>query len=171
MAEPAPEAVLSEPFGQQSAVVMVLPLLSSVSLIVLAACAIMWYRSHVLVDTFNRSEGKTEWIVQSANGRFLVGRVDHAASIDEVSRNWTYQSRPLRRAAYDPWQPSLWKGIGIEYRNAPVAVLGAVSGWWLRVRWSTLVALGAVLPAWRLLRSWRRGESKGGEAGDAETVA
>jgi hypothetical protein len=117
----------------------------------------MWYRSYVLVDRFGRSEGTTEWVIQSSYGRILIGRVDHSTAINvSKSNNWSFRTERMRSVRFDPWEPSIWKSIGVEYRGEPLNAFGAVGGWWLRVRWPTLVVASGIIPLWRVVVARRK---------------
>ena len=56
----------------------------------------------------------------------------------------------------DAWQDSIWKRVGIEWRDEPLGEDWGSRGGWVRVRWPFLAAVAAVLPVVRVIREQRR---------------
>jgi hypothetical protein len=96
--------------------------------------------------------------VRSILGRILIYRVD--STVDMATpfsgTSWMYSSFPLTRALPDGWQPSWKKELGVEWAHAPLATPpGTEGGFWLRIRWRTIVILFSILPIVRVIHPYR----------------
>lgn len=166
MTQPAPRAqdvpfdepVGDEPFGQAGVREHFIPLLSTLSLVVMVIAMLMWVRSYYFIDGVVRMQGQRQYLVQSVYGRLLVAGMDFGAGGTFGESGWDFNSRPMPNGVRDGWRPSPWKRLGIEYRAEPLRFRGGpVGGWWLRVRWPTLAGLAVILPGILALRDrWQR---------------
>ena len=148
-----------EPFGQQGIGRFILPVLAMISLMIAAASGTMWWRSYYEADTFSRSdEDGRNYVVRSIMGRVLIYRVDVA--IDAINpfagSSWTYSNFPLTQSLPDGWQQSWKKTVGIEWQYAPLTTPpGTIGGFWMRIRWRTIVIVSSILPIVRLFQHYR----------------
>jgi hypothetical protein len=153
----APEA-----FGQLGVRQFLVPALSLVMLFLAGLSAVMWYRSFDTTDMFNRRIGTSTWAVYSIYGRIVVTRQDLAPSAGRTSdTGWQYGAQPAPYVVDDLWIPSWRKTIGIEWRGQPIGNNPIiVDGWWVRIRWRTVLVLSAIVPVARGMREWRRSRAR-----------
>ena len=149
-------------FGQLGVRQFAVPALSLVMLFLAGVSGVMWYRSFDTSDVLNRRIGGTTWAVYSVYGRILVLRSDLSPSAGSVSdTGWQYGSQPVPDFVQDLWTPSWRKTLGVEWRSEPIGNnLVIVGGWWLRIRWRTVLVLSAILPVWRAIVDWRRSSAR-----------
>ena len=143
-----------EPFGQLGVGQYVIPALATASLVVMILSLAMWYRSHRIVDSFTSEKAGSSWIANSIYGRIFVVCRYRAERYESLDGAWNYDTQPMPQNLRDAWAPSVWKSIGIEFRNEvlpPTAASSAAGGWWLRVRWPFIAAMSSVLPIVRVL--------------------
>jgi hypothetical protein len=148
-----------EPFGQEGIGRYVLPTLSLLSLMIAAASATMWWRSHVEADTFARNVDSSGWVVRSIVGRILIYRVDFAddSAIPFTGTGWNYSTLPIIQPLPDGWQQSWRKELGVEWQYSPLTTPpGTVGGFWMRIRWRTIVILSSILPVVRMIQHYRQ---------------
>jgi hypothetical protein len=148
-----------------------LNLLTALSLLVCVAAASMTWRSHRYRDRLERLGGPIQWSMESLGGRFFVSRMsyrrigtslDGEPLYDFVGTPKPYPRKPWRlrsewiadRGVIDMWPPSISKTLGVQWARQTVGP--ADSGWAMKVRWSNLVALAAIMPAYRGMRFVRR---------------
>jgi hypothetical protein len=148
-----------EPFGQEGIGRYILPTLSLLSLMIAAASATMWWRSHVEADTFARNVDSSGWVVGWLVGGLVFLGVDFAddSAIPFTGTGWNYSTLPIIQPLPDGWQQSWKKELGVEWQNAPLtAPPGTVGGFWMRIRWRTIVILASILPLVRMVQHYRQ---------------
>jgi hypothetical protein len=147
-----------------------LNLLTVLSLLLCLSALGAWWRSTRVSDRLDRNGGAADWEVFSVRGRLFVGRVAFrrvgstpagepvydvlGTPAERAAPQWRYSVQsPGPNPPPDMWEPSVWKVVGLE--RGPFSASG-VSGWWLRLRWSSLALAASVLPAAYALRRARR---------------
>jgi len=148
-----------EPFGQQGVARFIFPTLALVSLMLAAASATMWWRSYFEADTFARNVDNSGWVVRSIVGRVLIYRVDFAedAVIPFTGATWNYSNFQIIRELPDGWQQSWKKELGVEWQFAPLTTPpGTIGGFWMRIRWRTILILSSILPIARMIQHYRQ---------------
>lgn len=143
--------VSPEPFGQTGVRQYLGSFLALLGAAAMAVSIAMWARSTNTSDVLEIVHPYGRTMVSSAWGRL---RVASFASGAQAEWTWYYSNRPFTYRGTDPWPPSPWKTLGIEFRrqSADPRVSG---GWWLRVKWSTAVVLSAAWPMIHALRQTR----------------
>jgi hypothetical protein len=147
-----------EPFGQQGIGRFILPALAFVSLMIAAASATMWWRSNFEADTFSRNVDSSGWAIRSIMGRVLIYRIDFAddSAIPFTGTSWNYSNFPITQPLPDGWQETWKKALGVEWQFAPLSTPpGTIGGFWMRIRWRTIVILASILPFVRMIQHYR----------------
>jgi hypothetical protein len=123
---------------------MATPLLMTVSLLMMFVSIAMLARSHFVVDILTRQGRHRDVEVRSVYGRLLV--VWQTRDDSREARSWTHRTFPMPTRIYDPWAWSWRKALGADFgRGSPSGEpMPGVS--WIRVKWSTIAVLTAVLP-------------------------
>lgn len=120
--------------------------------VVTAGSIAMWFRSHRTNDLIEVEHPYGRTLVSSAWGRILVRWQPSQAQSEWA---WYYNARPFRPRGADPWESSIWKLVGIEWRAQPPNPAGQ-RAWWLRIRWPTIMLLASIYPLWHSIRQTRQ---------------
>jgi hypothetical protein len=140
--QPVLATTSTEPFGQTGVRQYFGTILALACAVGVAVALAMWYRSHRAADVIDIYHEGGRTMISSSYGRLRVARMVANTSADP---SWTYSTRPMFVPRRDPWEPSIWKTIGAEFRGQSVD--GPPGGWWFRIKWP-LVA--GILMAWPL---------------------
>jgi hypothetical protein len=167
-----PRARVDEPFGQVGVRQFFRPGLTLLSVLLACGSAYMWYRSYELSDAFVRSSGTETWWVRSIYGRIVITGSDFSNYYRPVRETgWNYICL-LVGPTSDGWDPSLKKVLGVQWRNEPLFIPDrAATGWWVRIRWRTIVLLFLIGPAISAYRKYRRDAPRGFEIAPAAQEA
>lgn len=141
-----------EAFGQTGIRQYLGSVLALLSAAVMAISLAMWARSQSTADVIDVYHPYGRTMLSSTWGRFRIASIPSQA---EQEWTWYYNSRPFTRRGADPWQPSIWKTLGIEGRVQPNDGSPNGGGWWLRVRWSTAAVLTGIWPLLHAVRQAR----------------
>jgi len=144
-----PLVAAAEPFGQTGIRQYLGSFLAIASAAMLAISSVMWLRSLTTGDVLDiyTADGRTR--ISSSYGRVRIAAM---GATSDAGWNWAYRTQNLVPMTADPWQPSIWKTIGIEFRAGDA---GRGSASWLRVKWSTAAAAFAIWPALHVARQMR----------------
>ena len=145
---------LSEPFGQRGVGRTLFRAVSCSSLVLMVLSLGMWARSHHIVDSLRAQKSETNWYLSSIYGRILIAWGEEAP-FPMPGEVWTYDQQPFRPVR-DGWESSIYKRIGIEWRNQPINTNWGSRGGWVRIRWPFVAALACVLPLVRMVSEHRR---------------
>lgn len=142
-----------EAFGQTGIRQYLGSFVALASAALMAVSLAMWFRSQGTADVIDIYHPYGRTMLSSTWGRLRVASIPAQA---EQEWTWYYTSRPFTYRGTDPWQPSIWKTLGIEARVQPVDGTVNGGGWWLRVRWSTAAALTGIWPLLHAVRQTRQ---------------
>lgn len=138
-----------EPLGQRGIREMAGPLLMTSSLLTMFLAIAMLARSHFVVDILTRQGSYRDVEVRSVYGRLLV--VWQTRADPREVRTWTHRTFPMPTRIYDPWVWSWRKALGADFgRGAPSGEPLPGVGW-IRIKWSTIAVLTALLPVGHVL--------------------
>lgn len=120
-------------------------------------CATFWYRSGNIYDQIDVTGTGEVLRLTSAIDRLVIHKyVAEARRGDPtLTEGWSYLSVPAAGLT-DGWEPSGWKLLGVGWDDVPLDPRFTGTGWWIRLKWSTLMAVFAVPPlAWTIFRRVR----------------
>jgi hypothetical protein len=143
----------SEAFGQTGIRQYVGSFLALVCAAAMAVSLAMWARSQKTADVLDVYHPYGRTMISSTWGRLRIASVPGQA---EQEWTWYYNSRPYAARGVDPWQPSIWRTLGIEMRFQQVDGSSGSGAWWIRLRWSTAAVLTGIWPLMHSIRQTRQ---------------
>lgn len=142
----------SEPFGQAGVRQHLGVFVQGLFITVLIAACVLWYQSHQYYARLEWRQGAEELRITSVYGRIRIDGVRYAQSVHADS-GWSFRTGRVRQPR-DGWKESFWKWIGFELSLTPE--VRAPEGFWIRIKWSFIVILCAMIVSISLFFQWRR---------------
>jgi hypothetical protein len=145
-----------EAYGQDGVLAATAALLARLSLVAALFAIFLWYwsfRVGYLVE-INRPDSKVR--ISNVVGRLVFRFIPEPTTALRPSMNPPIEIAVPQFTASnpDPWQPGLWKTIGIEQiaETQPSGTVGSV----LRIQWRLIVICLLIPPTWLVISNWRK---------------
>jgi hypothetical protein len=150
---PSTNPIADEPFGQMGVRERIAPLASKLSQWLVIAGLMLWVLSVYYSLQIGWLSNRSKISLDSTLGRLMIERVDFADTDVRTKSGLLFHMERLYFGR-DRWRWSIWRQLGVEWRNQP-STPDAAGGWWVRIAWRDIVGVALIIPTIQLIKERR----------------